>query len=486
MIQLHREPFEFLSAESIQEIHCAALDILENVGIKVFSNKAIEIFGDNGLRVDTKEGVVKFPPGVVETWIQRAPSQFTWHGRNPEKSITMGGDRIIFSPTSTVLYVYDMDTGNRRRATFNDAQNFVKIIDALDFIDESYCVVYPGDVPDSVAHVYIVLANALHSGKPIRGRLNGSTIARDCIKMAEILAGGKRKLEGKPNLLSLADPVSPLLMDKSQGDGLIEYSRRGLPVAIVSLPFAGATGPMTLAGELTLVNAENLSHIVLAQMVRPGTPVLYGTSAKPLDMRTGTPRYGAIERGMLNSGAAQLARFYNLPSRGSGGCTESKLHDMQAGYETALNLFLTVLSGTNYISTAAGGLESNLSVSYEKLVIDHEIIGSICRAIEGIEVTPETIALDVIKEVKWGGNYLTESHTLRYLREAIFHTEIADTQAYEIWKEQGEKDTRERAMEKVRTIMSDHKPEPLNEDVERCLRDYVAEVERRERSDQMV
>jgi len=153
---------------------------------------------------------------------------------------------------------------------------------------------------------------------------------------------------------------------------------------------------------------------------------------------------------------------------------------MQAGYETALNLFLTILSGTNYISYAAGGLESALSVSYEKLIVDNEILGSICRAVEGIDVMPETIALDVIKEVGWGGNFLTESHTLRYLRKAIFHTQIADTQTYEAWKEQGAKDTRERAREKVKEILLKHQSEPLNEDMERDLRAYVAQVEKRE------
>ncbi|NIM97676.1 MAG: trimethylamine--corrinoid methyltransferase, partial [candidate division Zixibacteria bacterium] len=270
MIHLHRKPFEFLSPESIRKIHEASLEILENTGVKVFSDKAMEIFGDNGLKVDTKENVVKFPPEVVETSIEKAPSQFVWHSRNPEKNITLGGDRVVFSATSTVLFVYDMDTGERRRATFNDAQNLVKIIDALDFIDESYCMVYPADVRDCVAHVYIVLANALHSSKPVRGRLNGTTIARDCINMAEILAGGEKELEGRPNIISLANSLSPLRMDRSQAEGIIEYTRRGLPVIIVSMPFAGVSGPTTLAGLLTLINAENLSHIVLAQVVRPG------------------------------------------------------------------------------------------------------------------------------------------------------------------------------------------------------------------------
>jgi len=480
MIRLHRKPFEFLSSESIQKIHEASLDILENMGMKVFSDNALEILGDNGLRIDRKEKVVRFPPDVVDHWIKKAPSQFVWHARNPGKNITLGGEQIVFSATSTVLYVYDMDTGKRRRATFNDAQNLVKIIDALDYIDESYCMVHPGDVHDHVAHVYIVLANALYSSKPIRGRLNGTTIAKDCIKMAEILAGGGKELESKPNIISLADSLSPLQMDKSQCEGIIEYARRGLPVIIVGMPFAGATGPITLAGLLTLINAENLSHIVLAQMVRPGAPILYGTAACPLDMRTANSRFGAIEAGMLNSGVAQLARFYNVPSRGSAGCTVSKLHDMQAGYETALNLFLTTISGTNYISYAAGGLDSALSVSYEKLIIDNEIIGSICRAIKGIEVTPETIALDVIKEAGWGGNFLTESHTLRHLRKEIFHTEIADNHTYEAWKNHGKKDTRERAKEKVNEIISKHEPEALDENIERYLREYVTQVEKRE------
>jgi trimethylamine--corrinoid protein Co-methyltransferase len=450
MFQLWRKPIEFLSAESVKNIHESSLDILENKGMKVFSDEALEIFSDNGLKVNTRERVVKFPSDIVEKWVEKAPSQFVWHARNPEKNIILGGNHIVFSATSTVLYVYDINNGQRRQATFSDAQNLVKIIDALDNIDESYCMVYPGDVPDHAAHAYIVLANALNSSKPVRGRLNDKHRARDCIRMAEILAGGSTEMENKPNIISLASSVSPLQMDRSQCEGLIEYAQRGLPVIISAIPFAGAIAPITLAGVLTLINAENLGHIILSQMVRPGTPILYGTASSPLDMKTANCRYGAIEAGMLSSGVAQMARFYKVPSRGSAGCTESKLHDMQAGYETALNLQLTILSGVNYISYAAGGLESALSISYEKLIIDNEIIGSIQRAVEGIEVTTETIALDVIKTVGWEGNFLTEPHTLQHLRNEIFHTKIADTNTYEGWKEQGGKDTRERAKEKVK------------------------------------
>ncbi|MCK4820950.1 trimethylamine methyltransferase family protein, partial [bacterium] len=185
MFQLQRKPIELLSPQSVKEIHYASLDILKNKGIKIFSDKALEIFGDHRLNIKPKERVVRFPPDIVDEWVRKAPSRFVWHARNPKKNITLGGDKIAFSAASTVLYVYDLETGFRRKATFEDAQKLVKIIDALNFIDESYCMVYPGDIPDSLAHVYIVLANALYSSKPILGRLNGTAIAQDCIKMAE-------------------------------------------------------------------------------------------------------------------------------------------------------------------------------------------------------------------------------------------------------------------------------------------------------------
>jgi trimethylamine--corrinoid protein Co-methyltransferase len=471
---------EYLTEDEIERIHLATLDVLENVGVIFRHPEALEILKESGARVDFGRQLVKIPPHLVEEAVRTAPSRFTWHARNPKNNLKMEDSNICFSPAATCPFVYDLETGKRREATFQDAVNLTRLADSLELIGDGYCMVYPRDVPNSAAHAYMMLAMIENTSKCIRGRNNGRQVAKDCIHMMEMVAGGEDAQRQRPNLLGIPVTVPPLQHDAAQIDGLIEYARRGLPMGPSSQIASGATGPVSLAGCLVQLNAEVLAEITLAQFVNPGTPVLYGTVASVMDMRTTSYRYGAAELGMMNAAAAQLARYYHIPSRGSAGSSDSKTYDMQAGMEGVLSLMQAALAGINYMIYTAGGLDLGMSISYEKVLIDYEAIQAIARILRGIEVNEDSLATEVIAEVGPGGHYLSHKHTRHNLKkEHHIPSEIIDTLNYSLWTKKGSKDIRERAREKVKKILQQYEPEPIDEGLKKELRDFVKHVEKR-------
>ena len=250
-----------------------------------------------------------------------------------------------------------------------------------------------------------------------------------------------------------------------------------MPVNISAAIGMGTTGPVTLVGTLVQHNAEVLAHIVLAQIINPGAPVMYGSATSGIDMRNASLRYGAVESGLMSSAIAQMARFYNVPCRVSAGTTDSKMLDMQAGFESATNLLMASLSGANYISNAAGAVDLALTASYEKLVIDHEIIAGIVRITKGITVTKEALAGELIRSIGPGGHYLTALHTVEHFRQDHFLPQLVDTEPYSVWEEAKNKDIKQRAREKVKEILQQHTPPPLDDKLYKELNDYVKSVE---------
>jgi trimethylamine--corrinoid protein Co-methyltransferase len=263
-----------------------------------------------------------------------------------------------------------------------------------------------------------------------------------------------------------------------QTEGLIEYAKMGLPVDIASEPQCGGTSPVTLAGTLAQQTAEILGMIVIAQLVNPGTPVLMGTVAAAMDLRNGMIALGGVEAAMFNVAHAQMAQFYQIPSRGTGSNTESKVLDMQAGYEKAITLLLPALAGINMIFYP-GTMDHATTVSLESLLIDHEICEMIDRLLRGISVTDETLALDMIDKVGPGGHFLRQKHTMKHLEEEHFLPKLSDRDSYEAWAEKGKKSVQERARDEVKKILSEHQPQPLDSGIEKELLAIIKEVEER-------
>ena len=482
MVGIRGGKLEILSREEVYWIHQTSMEVLEKVGIMVHEPNAFKLLKDAGAEVDEKSRKVFIPEYLVREAVKKAPSRFTLYARNPKYNVKIEDNRVYFGPMIGRINILDLETGKRRRTNLNDVRNLVKLADYL----ENYRLIHSGaimphieGVPDEIVHVIGYLESIKNTSKVVKATARGKEKARDCLKMASILAGGEEELKKKPMVYTTSNVISPLQLGREMTEGLIEYAKMRQPVDIAPEPQAGATAPITLAGLLVQQNAEALSGIVVAQLVSPGTPVFYGTCATIMDMKKGRIALGAIESGILNVATAQIARFYGLPRRGSAGDTESKVIDVQNGYERALNMLLAALAGINYIFYP-GTLETALTVSLEQLLIDNEICGMIYRMLRGIRVDEETLAFDVIAKVGPGGHYLGQKHTLKFLElgEHYIPT-LSDRNTREEWERLGSKDLWKVAREKVKEILKTHQPDPLDPDIEKEMLKYIEEVKQR-------
>jgi len=470
-----------LTNDELYEIHLATLEILERIGVKVSEQKALRMLGEAGANIDVKEKIARIPHYLVEEAIKKAPSGFTLFGRDLKYKLKLEDKRVYFSMQGTSVHILDLETGKRRTSTLKDVENFCRLADALENIHHaSSAVVTPRDVPENVTHVHELFTGFRNTTKTVDGETYGQAVAMDSIRMASVVAGGEEELMKRPLLLGFYNPVSPLQHSEKLTEGLIVYAKYRQPVLVAPEAQAGATAPVTLAGLLTQQNAEVLSGIVMAELTNPGTPVLFGTVSTIMDMKTGNLALGAIEAGLINVATAQLAHYYGLPSRGTGGCTDSKIPDIQAGFEKAMTLMMAALAGINFIYDAGGSLESSLTASYEQAVIDNEICGMVSRALRGIEISDETMAIDVIEDAGPGGHYLDKRHTLEHLGKEHYLPTIINRERRERWERAGSKDLWEVARGEAKKILKEHQPEPLDRDIEEELKKIVKGVEKRE------
>jgi trimethylamine---corrinoid protein Co-methyltransferase len=471
---------KILADDDIEQIHLSALSILWRIGVEVREEQAFRILQKAGCPTNGMR--VRIPSHLVEEAIRLAPKTFTLYGRNPEFKIPLEDRRVFYEPMIGRLNILDLENGTRRRTTLQDVSDLVRVADYL----EHYTLLHSGaimphieGVPDGVSHVHGYYASVRNSSKVIKGVVRGKQKARDCIRMAAIIAGGEEELKHKPNIFTTCNVISPLQFAPEQTEGLIEYARMGLPVDIASEPQSGATSPATLAGTIAQQTAEILAMIVVAQLVNPGTPVLMGTVGAAMDMRNGTICLGGVEAGMINVAHAQMARFYQIPSRGTGSNTESKSLDLQAGIEKTLTLMTPALAGINMIFYP-GTMDHALTVSLESLVVDHEICGMIHRMLQGIAVNDSSLGIDIIEKVGPGGHFLNQSHTLANFQKEHYIPKLCDRDSHETWLQKGRPGMLDAAKQTVRKILSEHEPSPLDPAVEKELLAVIGEIEKRE------
>jgi trimethylamine--corrinoid protein Co-methyltransferase len=466
---------EVLSSEDIDQIHEATLHVLENVGVKVLESEALQLLRQAGASVDEREGLARIPSYLVNESITKAPSSFTLYGRNESYELRLGEGRTCFALQGTGVKVIDLETRKCRASTLEDLRSFYRLADALENVHHASMAVWPTDVPESTAHLYSILEGFRNTVKTIDGYNYKEECSLDTIRMASVIAGGLDELEKKPRLMGFVNPVSPLVHSKEMTEGLLTYARHHQPVIVAPEDQAGATAPATLAGLLVQQNAEILSGIVIAELASPGAPVLYGTVSTIMDMREANIALGSVETGLINIATAQLAHFYGLPSRGCGGTTEAKISDLQSGYEKAITLMMASLAGNNFIYNAVGSLESTLTASFEQVIADNELCGMVTRAIQGIDVREETLALHVIERVGPGGNYLAQKHTREYLRREHYLPSIICRRARSKWEKDESKALADAAREKARRILKEHRPESLEPDINRELERIIKE-----------
>ena len=351
-----RPQLKVLSDEQIYDIHQAALEILWNTGVLVKAPAARDLLRQAGSAVDEETMICRIPGYVVEEALARAPSSFTVYARNPKNDVHVSTQSLHYEPMIGRLNCYDYASGTTHRTTLEDVGHLVKLADAL----PHYHLLHSGSimpqidgVPIRATHVYGYLESVRNSSKVIKATSRERIMAEDCLRMVAAIAGGEDALRRKPYTFTTDNPVAPLHHDRDQMEGALEFAKYGLPIDVTSEPQAGATSPVTLAGLLAQQTADVISGITIIQLANPGNPVWYGTCGSIMDMRVGRIAIGAVEMGLINVASAQIAHFYDIPCRGTASATDSKLLDIQAGYEKATVLTMAALGGVNKISTPA-------------------------------------------------------------------------------------------------------------------------------------
>jgi trimethylamine--corrinoid protein Co-methyltransferase len=369
-----------------------------------------------------------------------------------------------------------------RKTLMTDTIQQIKVVDALENIVNSHIDVWPNDVSYITIHAECIYQWVKNTRKPYGIGCLGKLASQDMMNMASIIVGGDDELIKNPRFVGFMNPTSPLHLPRLMTNGFEVFTKYKQPTIIAPEALAGASSPVTLAGLLTQTNAEILGSAVLSQVFNMGAPIFFGTVSHITDMRTGNSAMGSIEMGLITAGIAQLGRFYNIPSRGPGAGTDSKVLDLQNGFERMQTLMLAAQAGVNYI-TCAGTYEATLVESLELLVIDDDLVGMVKRGIEGISVTEDTIGLDVIKKVATsevkGVNFLAESHTRKHMKSELYMPRLANRARRSTWLKKGGKDIVQIARDKVDQILTDHQPNELDKEMEEQLKNYMKKVAER-------
>lgn len=468
-------PLERLSEEGIEAIHETTVQILEEIGIRISHEGAVDLLCEHGASVTEEDGdeeLVTIPRSIVEDAVEQAPSSFTLHARNPDRSVQVGdGEGPALASGYGAPNVRTFEDGTRS-STIADYETLAKLAQAEDVIDVTgYNLCEPNDVDQEVKHFEMIERSLRLTDKPIMGSTYGADRAKASLEMAGI-ANDDRSLS-KPYVAGVINTISPRRWDKKMTGGLIEYAKYGQPTLISAAVMANASGPSPLAGSMALANAEILTGIAIAQLTNPGAPVVYGLPSSNVDVRHGTFSIGSPEGALFVSYAAQIGRYYDIPSRAGGCLTDAKTPDDQSGAESMMQLMTTMHSGIDFVLHAAGILDSYSTVSPEKYVLDAERIRYVKRFQEGYKLTEDAFALDVLEEVEAGGHFLDKRHTLEHCKTDHYMSEIYDRQSTDDWESQGEKTAFELASEKVDERLEEYERPTLPEDIAEELEEYA-------------
>ena len=465
-----------LTEAGIRKIHESALILLTEIGVEVHSKLAFETFQKYGATCDPSRKLVKMTRSMVEDAVAKAPQKVVLCGREKKHDLYCEGKNVYLGTGGTVLNVIDLETDEKRQTLLKDVRDIAKLCDALENVHFMVLPVYPNDLPPQEVDINRFHSSIMNCSKHLMGGIYTLKGTLDIIKMAETIAGSPKALRERPFISFITCVVSPLKIDDLYGDILYHIAQAGIPVAIPAEPLSGATSPVTVAGLLTGLHAETLSGVVLTQLVNPGTPVLYACTATSTDLKTMGYVSGSVEMGLINAGASAMAQHLNLPNYTTAGMSDSKIVDTQNGYEKAITNVLVALSGSNFIHDAAGLVEFASTASYKQYVIDDEIIGMVMRAVRGIEVTDETIAIEAFRRVRPGGNFLADPHTVQWMRREHYTPKLSDRQLRVNWEKSGKPCVEEKAREVAKNLLKGHKPLGLQKELNEQLRKMFPEI----------
>lgn len=466
-------PTELISADQVETIHHASLRVLRDIGLKVDSAVARRLLAEAGADVDGDR--VRFDPAMVEGMLTELPSEFTIHARNPEKTVTVGGNSLTFATVCGPSFVSDLDRG-RRAGTLEDMRNFVRLSASLNiFHHEGGAGCEPLELPPETRHLDMMLAQTTLCDKGWQPCwMNTAARARDCIEMARIALGTDDDgLRARPGILGGVNTNSPLLFDDGQAEAVIEFARAGQPVHITPFTLAGAMSPATIGGSLVQQNAEALAGIVLGQAACRGAPVFYGHFTSNVDMKTGSPAFGTPEYAQSVIVSGQMARRYGIPIRSSN-TTAAACVDAQATYESDMSINACIQGHINVMMHAGGWLEGGLTCSFEKLILDAELLQMQAAFLDPIDLSEDALGLDAMAEAGPGGHFFGTAHTLDRYETAFYSPMLSDWRNFETWQEDGAKTATERANAIWKQLLRDYEKPPIDPATEEELEAYVA------------
>jgi trimethylamine--corrinoid protein Co-methyltransferase len=467
-----RPKLEFLSRETVDRAIDEAYELIWDPGVRVHYDEALQLLADAGATVDTKSRVAKIPRALAEKAVQTAPGSFYLYDLAGNPTVHYGGDDVHYDPGSAAIEIIDHGANQSRTPVTADCLQFVALAEMLPQMDALATSIVCGDVPQSMADWYRLYLLLLTSRKPIVTggfSLEGVPVM---LEMLAVVAGGPEALAAKPRAVFDVCPSPPLLWSEITCGNLIDCARAGVPAELVSMPLIGATGPATVIGSTVQHAAECLSGVTIHQLAKAGSPIVWGGSPASFDMRTGTTPMGAIATQMLDCSYAQVGKAIKpggLPTHAYLGMADTKIVDAQTGLETASGAILGALAGVNMMS-GPGMMDFESCFSFDKLVIDAEIVGMAKRLVQGVDDTATPLALDVMREIGHAGNFLKSKHTRRYFRrEDYIPTEVIDRDFRQTWFDKGALDINERAHRRAQELIAAYQPPHLNAELVREL-----------------
>jgi trimethylamine--corrinoid protein Co-methyltransferase len=454
----------------LEQIHEASLIILRKTGVLLDHPEIVEMVKKHGIRISDK--VAYFTGPQIMEWIQKAPASFTLFGRNSEYDVCIGGDSTVFAAGYGATFIVD-ENGAKRNARLDDYLKFLKLVHQSDhFSVNGGLLVQPSDISIAGPFPLLLYLSILHSDKCLMGGSDGARETQQSMDLLSISFGDRRHLIEKPRMISIINSSSPLRFNRDSLDKLRIHAHYGQPALITAAVMGGTTGPVTLAGTIAQANAETLVGIAISQMMREGTPAVYGTQSTLADMQTGAYVSASPEHALCIRYGARLAKFYGLPSRGGGSKSDTHFVSALSGLESMLTLLTTCMEKMNIVVLSAGILDRAMAMSYEKFLLDLQIIAMARRVVQGAHIDVETLALDPIHEVGPGGEFLTSDHTLKFCRSERWPATI-DSSAAGLMN--NHRDMMQWLREKKKAMLDAYRrpalPDEVRSDMEKCLVD---------------
>ncbi len=468
----------YFSDEQVKKIHANAVRLLETHGFMVEHRGALEMLRDNGAQVDFERQVVKVKPDLIEKCMTSTVSRFVLAARDPSKDAIVETDmqRPVFRNGGGVDKMLDADTSQFRDMLLSDVIELYRALDALDFINV-VSPLYPQDIPEKIRDIVVLETLFQNTSKHVNIRTFSKKNLDVLVRMGEIVAGGREKLRKRPVFSLFDSPLSPLKFPELTVDVFITAGEYGIPLYMANLPIAGATGPFTLAGMVQLLHAELLASVVICQTANPGAPILLHPLAMTMDWQTGLGLSASIESTMITAGSIQVANeIFNMPVDAHGPWSDTHIADSQSAIERTFQTLFPAFCGAASIA-GFGDVQEGMAFCPIQLGIDEELVGFTLKALEGIPADDDRLCLNAIKRVGFGGNFMTDETTIKYLRTDYYEPKILNRLSREEWTKAGSKDINARAKERITKLMKEHQPQPLDRSLQEELRALVKSCE---------